>query len=82
MLNVLLAFIIALFTSMKFSHPIAQLAKVLKNFDPNDEMHLPRVKVLEVDELASSIEELSRNLSSGIQTLPGHPCAGYANRRH
>ncbi|MCR0202118.1 bifunctional diguanylate cyclase/phosphodiesterase [[Clostridium] innocuum] len=67
--SILLAFIIALFTSMKFSHPIAQLAKVLKNFDPNDEMHLPRVKVLEVDELASSIEELSRNLSTAESRL-------------
>lgn len=67
--SILLAFIIALFTSMKFSHPIAQLAKVLKNFDPNDEMHLPRVKILEVDELASSIEELSRNLSTAESRL-------------
>ena len=67
--SILLAFIIAFFTSMKFSHPIAQLAKVLKNFDPNDEMHLPRVKILEVDELASSIEELSRNLSTAESRL-------------
>lgn len=69
MASILLAFITALFTSMKFSHPIARLANVLKSFDPNNEMALPRVKILEIDELASSIEELSRNLSTAESRL-------------
>lgn len=67
--SIVLAFIIALFTSMKFSHPIARLAGALKNFDPSNEMALPRVNILEIDELASSIEDLSRNLSTAESRL-------------
>lgn len=54
----------AILISIKFIRPIKKLIAHLKHANVNEKVELPRVNIEEIDELSSSIEELSHHLLS------------------
>ena len=59
----------AILISMKFSNPIRKLIFQLKHINANTTVKLPRVNINEIDELSTSIEELSLNLMGAEDRL-------------
>lgn len=59
---------IAIYTSIRFTQPIAKLATHLNKIRHGD-VKLPRVQIIEIDNLSRSIEDLSKHLSSAESRL-------------
>lgn len=63
LLSFAVLFGVILVLSRSFTHPIRKLAKEVKNFNPNEPVKLNPTNILEIDNLSSAIEELSRDVA-------------------
>lgn len=68
-ISMVAAVLAALLASYRFSNPIIQLAQHLKTVSHNGAIQLPRVEIAEIDDLSSSIEDLSKDVAYASSRL-------------
>ncbi|MEG1987754.1 MAG: GGDEF and EAL domain-containing protein, partial [Oscillibacter sp.] len=73
LLSLLLAFLIGLasvtINTVRLTRPVMQLAKKVRDSDPNRPVVLDKINVAEIDELSASIETLSQSVAESYSTL-------------
>lgn len=69
LISMIAAVIAALLSSYRFSNPILQLAQHLKSISHTGSIQLPRVNIAEIDDLSSSIEDLSKDVAYASSRL-------------
>lgn len=57
--------IVVYFVSWDFSKPITNLAEKVKTMEPEPKFELDRLGITEIDQLVTSIEDMSKNISEG-----------------
>ena len=69
LLSIIVGIVVTAYASYRSSRQIGALARKVRNSDPNKLIHLDPIRITEIDQLSSAIEELSKSVAENSSRL-------------